>query len=121
MRIAKHSWMAISLEASREDRTHHDIHPLFWPDGPTHTSPGQHPRSTAQVNKSPVGATTRTFLGHNDPYKALNTALTAEINDEVGESLNINTSRPYNKPESGRIAVKVINHLGNEVMKVFRV
>jgi hypothetical protein len=28
-------------------------------------------------------------------------------------------SRPFAKPESGRIAVKVINHLGDEVMKVF--
>lgn len=25
------------------------------------------------------------------------------------------------KPKSGRIAVKVINHLGDEVMKVYRV
>jgi len=29
--------------------------------------------------------------------------------------------RPFDKPGSGRIAVKVINHLGDEVMKVFRV
>ena len=42
------------------------------------------------------------FLGANDPYKAL-------------------TSRPFPKPKSGRIAIKVINHLGDEVMKVFKV
>jgi adenine-specific DNA-methyltransferase len=36
-------------------------------------------------------------------------------------TLNSDTSRPFNKPSSGRIAVKVINHLGDEVMKVFRV
>lgn len=30
-------------------------------------------------------------------------------------------SRPFDKPKSGRIAVKVINHLGDEVMKVFKV
>jgi hypothetical protein len=28
---------------------------------------------------------------------------------------------PFDKPKKGRIAVKVINHLGDEVMKVFRV
>jgi adenine-specific DNA-methyltransferase len=61
------------------------------------------------------------FLGANDPYKSLKTTLKAEINQEAWESLNSDTSRPFNKPKSGRIAVKVINHLGDEVMKVFRV
>lgn len=61
------------------------------------------------------------FLGANDPYKALKTTLKAEINEEAWESLYSDTSRPFEKPESGRIAVKVINHLGDEVMKVFRV
>jgi len=61
------------------------------------------------------------FLGANDPYKALKTTLKAEINREAWESLHSNTSRPFDKPESKRIAVKVINHLGDEVMKVFRV
>ena len=61
------------------------------------------------------------FLGANDPYKALKTTLKAEINQEAWESLHSDTSRPFDKPESGRIAVKVINHLGDEVMKVFRV
>ena len=61
------------------------------------------------------------FLGANDPYKALKTTLKAEINEEAWESLHSDTSRPFDKPESGRIAVKVINHLGDEVMKVFRV
>jgi adenine-specific DNA-methyltransferase len=61
------------------------------------------------------------FLGANDPYKALKTTLKAEINKEAWETLHSDTSRPFNKPESGRIAVKVINHLGDEVMKVFRV
>jgi len=49
------------------------------------------------------------FLGANDPYKALRA------------TLNSDTSRPFDKPTSGRIAVKVINHLGDEVMKVFKV
>ncbi|NLE74545.1 MAG: site-specific DNA-methyltransferase [Actinobacteria bacterium] len=61
------------------------------------------------------------FLGANDPYKALKTTLKAEIDQEAWESLHSDISRPFDKPESGRIAVKVINHLGDEVMKVFRV
>jgi adenine-specific DNA-methyltransferase len=61
------------------------------------------------------------FLGANDPYGALKTTLKAEINPEAWESLNSDTSRPFPKPKSGRIAVKVINHLGDEVMKVFKV
>ena len=61
------------------------------------------------------------FLGANDPYKSLKTTLKAEINEEAWATLNADTSRPFDKPQSGRIAVKVINHLGDEVMKVFRV
>jgi adenine-specific DNA-methyltransferase len=61
------------------------------------------------------------FLGANDPYRSLKTTLKAEINEEAWESLHSDTSRPFDKPASGRIAVKVINHLGDEVMKVFRV
>ena len=60
------------------------------------------------------------FLGANDPYKALKTTLKAEINEEAWETLHSDTSRPFDKPKSHRIAVKVINHLGDEVMKVFR-
>ncbi|PRX27493.1 adenine-specific DNA-methyltransferase [Meinhardsimonia xiamenensis] len=61
------------------------------------------------------------FLGANDPYKALKTTLKAEIDEEAWASLYSDTSRPFPKPKSGRIAVKVINHLGDEVMKVFAV
>jgi len=61
------------------------------------------------------------FLGANDPYKSLRATLKAEINKEAWETLHSDTSRPFPKPQSGRIAVKVINHLGDEVMKVFRV
>jgi adenine-specific DNA-methyltransferase len=61
------------------------------------------------------------FLGANDPYKALKTTLKAEIDEEAWESLNSDVSRPFPKPQTGRIAVKVINHLGDEVMKVFSV
>lgn len=61
------------------------------------------------------------FLGANDPYNSLKTTLKAEIDAEAWASLYNDTSRPFPKPKSGRIAVKVINHLGDEVMKVFKV
>nr|WP_217915597.1 DNA methyltransferase [Miltoncostaea marina] len=61
------------------------------------------------------------FLGADDPYKALKTTLRAEIDADAWATLNSDVSRPFPKPETGRIAVKVINHLGDEVMKVFRV
>lgn len=61
------------------------------------------------------------FLGANDPYSALKTSLKADINRDAWESLHSDISRPFEKPESGRIAVKVINHLGDEVLKIFRV
>jgi adenine-specific DNA-methyltransferase len=61
------------------------------------------------------------FLGANDPYNALKTTLKAEINEQAWSTLHSDTSRPFDKPKSGRIAVKVINHLGDEVMKVFKV
>ena len=61
------------------------------------------------------------FLGAKDPYKSLKTTLKAEIDPEAWATLNSDTSRPFEKPKQGRIAVKVINHLGDEVMKVFKV
>ena len=61
------------------------------------------------------------FLGANDPYKALKTTLKAEINQESWGTLHSDTSRPFDRPKSGRIAMKVINHLGDEVMKVFKI
>jgi adenine-specific DNA-methyltransferase len=61
------------------------------------------------------------FLGANDPYSALKTTLKAEINADAWATLNSDTSRAFEKPKQGRIAVKVINHLGDEVMKVFKV
>ena len=61
------------------------------------------------------------FLGANDPYKALKITLKSEVDPDAWASLHSDISRPFDRPESGRIAVKVINHLGDEVMKVFRV
>ncbi|MBB6182386.1 site-specific DNA-methyltransferase [Pseudorhizobium flavum] len=61
------------------------------------------------------------FLGANDPYKSLKTALKAEIDPDAWETLYSDTSRPFARPSTGRIAVKVINHFGDEVLKVFGV
>ncbi len=61
------------------------------------------------------------FLGAGDPYGSLKTTLRAEIDADAWATLNSDTSRAFPKPKSGRIAVKVINHLGDEVMKVFKV
>jgi adenine-specific DNA-methyltransferase len=61
------------------------------------------------------------FLGAGDPYSSLKTALRAEINEDAWSTLYRDTSRPFARPSSGRIAVKVINHYGDEVMKVFSV
>ena len=61
------------------------------------------------------------FLGAGDPYKSLKTTLKAEIDPDAWATLHSDTSRPFAKPSTGRIAVKVINHLGDEVMKVFGV
>ncbi|HEX5324554.1 MAG TPA: hypothetical protein VFW40_12260 [Capsulimonadaceae bacterium] len=63
------------------------------------------------------------FLGTReyDPYKSLKSTLRAEIDPEVWESLRSETSRPFPCPSTARIAVKVINHFGDEVMKVFSV
>jgi adenine-specific DNA-methyltransferase len=61
------------------------------------------------------------FLGANDPYKSLKTALQAEIDEDAWATLYSDTSRPFARPHGRRIAVKVINHFGDEVMKVFGV
>lgn len=59
------------------------------------------------------------FLGQNDPYESLKKTLKAEIDKEAWESLHKDVSRPFDPPETGRIAVKIINHLGDEVLKVY--
>lgn len=61
------------------------------------------------------------FLGANNPYEGLARSLKSEINPELWKKLSSNTSRPFKKPKFGRIAIKVINHLGDEVMKVYKV
>ena len=54
-------------------------------------------------------------------HGALKMTLKAEIDPEAWPTLNSDTSRPFKKPKTGRIAVKMINHLGDEVMNVIRV
>ena len=60
------------------------------------------------------------FLGR-DPYESLKRALKAEIDEAAWSELNSTVSRPFAKPDSGRVCVKVINHFGDEVQKVFSV
>lgn len=59
------------------------------------------------------------FTGADEPYENLKKALKAEINEEVWDSLYTTRSRPFDKPNTGKIAVKVINHYGDEVLKVY--
>ena len=61
------------------------------------------------------------FTGGNDPYKRLKVALKADIDAEAWESMYATVSRAFDKPDTGKIAVKVINDYGDEVMKVFDV
>jgi adenine-specific DNA-methyltransferase len=61
------------------------------------------------------------FLGANDPYKSLRAALRADIDEDAWATLYSAESRPFARPKAGKIAVKLINHFGDEVMKVFRV
>lgn len=59
------------------------------------------------------------FTGGNDPYARLKKALKADIDEDAWASLYRTVSRPFDRPETGKIAVKVINDYGDEVMKVF--
>ena len=58
------------------------------------------------------------FLGADKPYEKLKKALKADINEEVWDELCSTISRPFPIPKTGHIAIKVINHYGDEVMKV---
>jgi adenine-specific DNA-methyltransferase len=61
------------------------------------------------------------FTGAGDPYEKLKRALKAEISEEKWAQLYRTVSMPFEKPKTGKIAVKVINHYGDEVMKVYEV
>ena len=57
--------------------------------------------------------------GADDPYDKLRRALRADISDEAWATVNSTVSRPFPQPRTGKVAIKVINHYGDEVMKVF--
>jgi adenine-specific DNA-methyltransferase len=59
------------------------------------------------------------FTGADESYEKLKNALRAEIDETAWSALYATHSRPFDKPETGRIAVKVINHYGDEVLKVY--
>ena len=61
------------------------------------------------------------FTGADEPYEKLQRALRAEIDEAAWQSLYATVSRPFEAPQSGKIAVKVINHYGDEVLKVLDV
>ena len=61
------------------------------------------------------------FTGADEPYEKLKRALRAEIDEAAWASLYSTVSRPFERPETGQIAIKVINHYGDEVLKVFGV
>lgn len=61
------------------------------------------------------------FTGADEPYERLQRSLRAEIDEEAWASLYRTESRPFPRPETGKIAIKVINHYGDEVLKVYEV
>ncbi|MGE5287653.1 MAG: hypothetical protein ACM3ML_10705 [Micromonosporaceae bacterium] len=61
------------------------------------------------------------FTGDNGPYTRLKKALKTDIDEAAWASLYSTRSRPFPRPSTGRIAVKVINHYGDEVLQVYDV
>ena len=61
------------------------------------------------------------FCGGDEPYEKLQRALRADIDEAAWSQLYTTTSYPFDPPTTGRIAVKVINHYGDEVLKVYKV
>jgi hypothetical protein len=61
------------------------------------------------------------FTGGDEPYEKLKRALRADIDEAAWSTLYSTVSRPFAPPETGKIAVKVINHYGDEVLKVYDV
>jgi adenine-specific DNA-methyltransferase len=61
------------------------------------------------------------FTGADEPYEKLKRALRAEIDEAAWSALYSTKSRPFDPPEKGKIAVKVINHYGDEVLKVYAI
>jgi adenine-specific DNA-methyltransferase len=61
------------------------------------------------------------FTGVDSPMEKLQKAMKSDIDEEAWSSMYGTTSRPFTTPATKKIAVKVINHYGDEVLKVFDV
>jgi adenine-specific DNA-methyltransferase len=61
------------------------------------------------------------FTGADEPYDKLKRSLRADIDESTWSTLYATRSRPFPVPGTGKIAVKVINHYGDEVMQVYDV
>ena len=61
------------------------------------------------------------FCGGDEPYEKLKRALRADVDESAWQALYSTISRPFNKPETGKVAIKVINHYGDEVLNVFSI
>ena len=61
------------------------------------------------------------FLGADEPYEKLQRALRADIDEAAWATLYSSVSRPFDRPSTGKVAVKAINHDGDEVSKVFAI
>ena len=73
----------------------------------------------ADYNKESSFVRHCSFTGGDDPYARLKRALKADIDEDAWASLHSSVSRPFHRPSTGKIAVKVIDDYGDEVMKVF--
>ncbi len=61
------------------------------------------------------------FTGEGEPFERLKKSLRADIDESAWSALYSTVSRPFDPPDSGKIAVKVINHYGDEVMKIYTI
>ncbi len=59
------------------------------------------------------------FTGADEPYEKLTRALRAEVDEAAWSMLYSTVSQPFDQPKTGKLAVKVINHYGDEVLKVY--
>ena len=79
-------------------------------------------KTARPAGATPVSATRHAyFTGADQPYEKLQRALRAEIDEAAWSALYSTTSYPFDRPAGGKIAVKVINHYGDEVLKVYPV
>ena len=87
----------------------------------------EHPAHPERADRYPSDRTvivreySRFATGADEPYQRLKRALKAEVDEDAWSSLYRTFSRPFPRPETGKIAVKVINHYGDEVLKVYDV